>query len=117
MYNSIFSGSVLPIHLKLIKWKDEGGQTKRYYLMDEISFKWHDIGVLIGLSFAQLESISMEHREKPTECCRAVLGHWFDDPPPDYPVTWKGLIELLEDCQLDQTVSELIKVLDTSINV
>lgn len=48
------------------------------------------------------------------ECCRAVLGNWLDNPPADYPVTWPGLIELLEDSQLGQVVSELRKVLDRS---
>ena len=82
--------------------------------MDEIAFKWHDIGVLVGLSFAQLKSVSSEHRGNPMECCRAVLGNWLDNPPADYPVTWPGLIELLEDSQLGQVVSELRKVLDRS---
>jgi hypothetical protein len=96
--------------LKLIKWT-EGGETKRFYLMEKIETKWRDIGQVAGLSLAQLESIEIEHREKPTECCRAVLGKWLENPPKEYPITWDGLIELLEDCKLTQAVKELRSVL------
>ena len=80
--------------------------------MDKISHKWRDIGGLTGLSFSDLENISEKHRGDPKECCRAVLGHWMDNPPPDYPTTWQGLIELLEDSQLGQVVSQLRTVLN-----
>ena len=79
--------------------------------MDEISHKWRIIGEILGLPFSKLQSLAAEHRDKPEECCRAVLGHWMDNPPPDYPTTWQGLIELLEDSQLGQVVSQLRTVL------
>ena len=75
--------------------------------MEKIQWKWKDIGQLAGLSLAQLESIATEHRDKPIECCRAVLGKWLENPPNEYPVTWDGLIELLEDCNLTSAVDEL----------
>ena len=79
--------------------------------MEVIENKWRDIGQVAGLSLAQLESIATEHREKPTNCCRAVLGKWLENPPDDYPITWDGLIGLLEDCKLTQVVKELRNVL------
>ena len=82
--------------------------------MERISSKWRDIGDLVGLSFQQLECMAKEYRDKHMDCCRAVLGHWLDNPPEDYPMTWRGLIELLEDCQLGQVVSELKNVLSKS---
>ena len=75
--------------------------------MDRISPNWQDIGLLIGLSFQQLECIAKEHRDRHTDCCRAVLCHWLENPPEEYPITWRGLIELLQDCHLCQVVSEL----------
>ena len=80
--------------------------------MDKIASKWHTLGELLGLPFSKLESLAAEHRDKPEKCCRAVLGQWLDNPPPDYPTTWQGLLELLEDSQLGQVVSELRIVLD-----
>ena len=82
--------------------------------MDNVSSNWRDIGELIGLSVPTLRNIATEHRDKPLECCRAVLCHWLENPPSEYPITWRGLIELLKDCKLGQVVSELKSVLSES---
>ena len=75
--------------------------------MDMIGSRWHSIGQSLGLLPSQLDGISTEHRDNAIECCRAVLGKWLENPPPDYPVTWDGLLELLEDCQLAQVAVKL----------
>ena len=75
--------------------------------MENISYKWRTIGELLGLPFSKLENLAMEHCYKPEHCCRSVLGYWLDNPPPRYPTTWRGLIELLEDSQLGQIVHQL----------
>jgi hypothetical protein len=80
--------------------------------MDSIAYKWRTLGELLGLPFPKLQSLTAEHQNKPEECCRAVLGQWLDNPPPDYPTTWQGLLELLEDSQLGQIVTQLRNVLD-----
>jgi hypothetical protein len=82
--------------------------------MERVSNKWRDIGELIGLSFQQLECMASEHRGKHTDCCRAVLGSWLEAPPEEYPITWRGLIELLQDSELGQVVSELKNALSKS---
>ena len=79
--------------------------------MDSISYKWRNIGELVGLPYSKLENLAEEHRDKADRCCRSVLGYWLDDPPPRYPTTWHGLIELLEDSQLGEIVSQLRTVL------
>ena len=75
--------------------------------MENIQYKWRIIGELIGLSFPKLESLAMEHHDKPEHCCRSVLGCWLENPPLRYPTTWQGLTELLEDSQLGEIVSQL----------
>lgn len=82
--------------------------------MERISPSWRDIGELIDLSASSLENIATEHRDKPLECCRGVLNRWLENPPTDYPITWRGLFQLLEDCKLGQVVSELKIVLRKS---
>ena len=82
--------------------------------MERISLRWRDIGELIGLSFHQLDCMAREHHNIHIDCCRAVLGHWLDNPPKEYPITWRGLIELLQDSELGQLVSELKTVLSKS---
>ena len=122
MHSIAVQGATVPVqpkpeqikiqHLALIKWKDEQGQTQRFYIMDKIAYKWCKLGELLGLPFSKLQSLAADHRDKSEECCRAVLGQWLDNPPPDYPTTWQGLLELLEDSQLGQVVTELRNVLD-----
>ena len=34
-------------HIRLIKWNNEKGETQRFFLMDKIAHKWHDIGQLL----------------------------------------------------------------------
>ena len=75
--------------------------------MDRISTKWREIGDLLDLSAAQLDGIATEHQGKQEACCRAVLSKWMENPPREYPVSWEGLMELLEDSRLSQVVEEL----------
>ena len=109
--------TIQPSHLKLIKWKDDKGVVQRFYLMDNISHRWRDIGELLNLSHSKLESISMKCLKDPKECCRAVLGQWLDHPPEGYPTTWAGLIELLDDSQLGQVASQVKDILDKATAV
>ena len=106
-----YSEPIQPQHLTLIRWKDDQGQTQRFFLKDRISHRWRDIGELTGLLYPELDNISEKYRGDPSECCRTVLGRWLDNPPPNYPTTWQGLLELLEDSQLGQVVSELRAIL------
>ena len=82
--------------------------------MERVFLDWCDIGELISLSLQQLECLAREHRDIHADCCRAVLGSWLDDPPEEYPITWSGLIELLQDSELTQIVSELKNALSKS---
>ena len=105
-------GAVSLSHLNLIKWKDASGEIRRLHLIEEMSHKWCSIGGIIGMSHSVLENIVEKNRGNPEECCRAVLGRWLDNPPPDYPTTWQGLLELLEDSQLCKVASDLKKLLN-----
>ena len=93
---------------------DKRGETQKFYLMERISSKWRDIGELIGLSFERLNCLAREHHNIYIDCCRAVLGHWLENPPAEYPITWRGLIELLQDSELGQMVTELKNALSRS---
>lgn len=53
----------------------------------------------------------MKYHGDPDWCCRAVLVQLLENPPSDYPATWQGLIDLLENSQLGQVVVELRTIL------
>ena len=103
----IFLNSVRSQHLILIKWKNDQGKTERFYVAEKIAHKWRDLGVLLGLSPSMLESLAENHRGDAHACCQELLGRWLESPPLEYPSTWRGLVELLLDCQLEQVAEEL----------
>ena len=35
------------------------------------------------------------------------MSHWFEQQPDDYPVSWDGLKNLLEDAELSQVAKEI----------
>ena len=79
----------------------------KFHLIEKIAYKWQLVGVLIGIEKGQLEFISVQYQNNIEECCQAVLTRWQENPPPDYPPTWGGLIELLEDSNLAEVITEL----------
>ena len=96
---------------------DESGEIQRFCLTEKVAYKWHTIGMLLGLTYSKLQSFADEYRQEPIECCQAVLGLWLDNPPPGYPATWQGLIDLLEDSQLGEIATKLRTVLNTAIDL
>ena len=70
----------------------------KFHLMNKISDKWRKFGPLLNIEDSQLDGFSVQHQNDAEQCCRAVLKMWRENPPSDYPVTWEGLIDLL-DCE------------------
>ena len=92
--------------MTIIRWKDESGEIRKFKLKQSIVHKWRDLGDLI-VPWQQLEVWAKEKDAK--ECCTAVLLYWLEHPPHNYPATWEGLYELLDDCELSQVAAELKK--------
>lgn len=113
----IFLSVVRSRNLALIKWINDQGNTQRFYLVEKIAHKWKDLGVLLGLSTSMLESLTKKHQGDAFVCCQEVLGQWLESPPLDYPSTWRGLVELLEDCQLGDVATELKTALFKASNI
>ena len=88
-----------------------------FCLTEKIANKWRTIGVLLNLTYSKLQSLADKYRQEQKECCQTVLGLWLGNPPPDYPATWQGLIDLLEDSQLAEVATELRTVLSKAIDL
>ena len=44
------------------------------------------------------------------------MAHWLQNPPDEYPLTWRGLIDLLEDVgEFSTLVQELKTALDNKV--
>ena len=98
-------------YLELIKWYEADGKLNRFYLKDKIANEWRVFGRLLGIEESQLSGIATQYHNDINECCRVVLTKWMENPPCDYPSTWGGLIDLLEDSRLVQVTTELKDVL------
>ena len=85
--------------LKLFKWRDESGAKQQLKIIESISSKWQDLATLVGLSMSQMDGIQKQSLLETEQCCLRVFDHWIisNGEFTDYPITWSGLYELLED--------------------
>ena len=67
--------------------------------MEAIAVKWRKVAALLGLSVSQMDGIQQQSFMDPEQCCYHVFDHWIisNGEFTDYPITWSGLHELLED--------------------
>ena len=100
--------------LTLIKWKDSQGKQHKLRIVQSVCPKWRYIGNLLEIHDSILESILSQYRGDLEECCYAVLRQWLDNGSPDYPLTWEGLLELLDDADCAHVGKELRNVLGLS---
>ena len=57
------------------------------------------MATLVGLSMSQMDGIQKQSLLETEQCCLRVFDHWIisNGEFTDYPITWSGLHELLED--------------------
>ena len=94
-------------NLTLMKWTDSQGKQHKLRIVQNICPRWRQIGNLLNISDSLLESILSQYRGDLEECCYAVLRQWLDNGSPDYPLTWEGLLELLNDVDCSQVADQL----------
>ena len=99
--------------LTLLKWIDSNGQVQRLRIRNEISSRWLEIGDLLGLDMERLEQIEVENRGHVSMCFCDVLMDWLrHDNQNNYPASWQGLAELLEDMDLPNLACWLQHAID-----
>lgn len=96
--------------LTLIKWK-KGSETHRLRIIEDICNKWETIGKILYIPEAKLEMWWTQTSHDPHKSCNKVFDCWFQNPPKEYPVTWRGFIELLEDVPFKALAEELKEAL------
>ena len=84
----------------------------KFGVKQSVMHKWRDIGDLV-VPWQQLEVWANEKDAK--ACCSAVLSYWLQHPSHNYPATWEGLYELLNDSELSQVASKLRQAVDNAI--
>ena len=94
---------------------DEDGQIKKFKTKSHLSLKWREIGNLLQIPYETLE-LWVKEKRSTEDCCDAVIHHWLSNPTKDYPSTWEGLYELLEDCGCSGVAERLKKAVENALS-
>ena len=87
--------------LMMLKYKDKG-QEKKVRIIKEASCKWKDIASLICENPNKVKVLEDENRGRHEDCLRQTLVEDFiSKKPADYSQDWSGLIELLDNVDLE----------------
>ena len=94
--------------LLILKYTDEGTRHK-LRIINEASHKWRDVANLICSDVNVMMVLEQKYRGDPMECLRQTfIGYFINRKPQGYTQNWNGLIELLEDVDLE-TLAENVK--------
>lgn len=84
--------------LNLIKWKDASGCVHKFRLVDRVSSKWESFGYRLDIPQDMLTAWWEESLGNSAKCWMKVMRHWLmGEQTSEYPTTWEGLYEMLED--------------------
>ena len=75
--------------------------------------KWERIGCILGFDGCDIERLDKKRRGEPEDCCRDIFSEWLEKGMIDsrYSMDWKGVVELLEDCQYSALADDLQEAL------
>ena len=100
----------MPSFKELIRLKyTEAGEDKKVQIIKEASNKWKDIAGIISNDPNRISVLEQQHPGRPEDCLRQTLvDDFINQKPEDYSQDWRGLIELLDDVDLN-ALAEKIK--------
>ena len=99
-------------NLTLLKWVDSNGREQKFYLHQKVSSKWRDFGHCFDLEENELDAIEEECFRRCDRCWYKVMDQWLNGGgTAEYPITWKGVIKVLEDVRCDTVAKQLKRVL------
>ena len=94
--------------LTILKYTDKG-EKKKIRIISEASHKWKDIANLICSDANITSMLEQKYHSDPNECLKQTFIKFFISMKPQgYSRDWNGLIELMEDIDLE-TLAENIK--------
>ena len=101
-------------YLSRMEWIEDG-KTKVVQIYDDSSHMWHKIGETVGINNGVLDGIGQDGYNVRDKVVK-VLGKWQENacelPHADqYPLTWRGLINLLKKSDLPELAKKVHKAL------
>ena len=97
--------------LMILKYTDKG-EKRKLRIIGRASHKWKDIASLICDDTNITSILEKQYQNDPNECLRQVfIHHFINKKPRKYSQDWSGLIELLDDIDLETVVEEVKRAL------
>ena len=86
----------------------ERGEIKKIRIINDARHKWRDIASLIGGDTNTIRTLELKYPNEPYECLRnVVIENFISKKPQKYSQDWNGLIELLDDVDLENLVKKI----------
>ena len=91
----------------ILKYTDKG-EKKKLRIISKASHKWKDIASLICDDANKTSMLEQQCQNNPNECLRQVfIQDFINKKPQNYSQDWGGLIELLDDIDLETVAKEV----------
>ena len=92
--------------LHIIEWSE--GQ---FRLFERVCPKWKDFGIILNIEFELLNAWEKECNKNAIRCWDKVMTRWLEGTThKDYPSTWNGLYDLLNDLEYAEVTTTLKKI-------
>ena len=109
-------------HLQLIRYCHQASNKQALRLLQCLAPSWRKVGEILGLHRAVIQTIENPGSGRdPEDCIRRVFVKWLDNAPRlpnyrQYPLTWRGLHNLLIDSDNGEAAVELKIALSSQFN-
>ena len=109
-------------HLQLIRYYHHASNKQALRLLQCLAPKWRRVGEILGLHRAVIQTIENPRSGRdPEDCIRQVFVKWLDNATQlpnyrQYPLTWRGLHNLLLDSDNSEAAVELKTALSSQFS-
>ncbi len=86
-----------------LRWNRNGRQ-ERTRIMREVTPKWRVFGIALGFDMIELDTIELACLRDPEACIQKLFGQWALSKDS---YSWNGMVEALNDCELDNLAAEV----------
>ena len=80
------------LELQYFQYTSDSGAVESVYIMDAIASKWKKLGIALGFSGPQLDSIERSKLKDVEDCCLELLEQWLQGRVVGRPLTWRTLL-------------------------
>lgn len=100
--------------LQCFQYTSDNGAVESVFIMDAIAPKWKKLGVALGFSGAQLDSIEKSKLKEVDDCCLELLKQWLQGRVVGKLLTWRTLlVAMIQAGHCTNVAQQVWRALDT----